>query len=222
MGDSITNGFYGSCYVDNLSTMPYWADLVIINSGRGGDSVKAYYQREYLINHRVSQHEPDFVLVFLGLADTAWYFNVSAFEIEYRWLIENLILQNEGSQLLLVKYSWARTVITPYMESHVKVIEKVAREFQLPYSDVYEYTKDQVDWFTDGVHPSSFGAYQIALCLYDSFTGYINGSLQSPVNYSTLSPSQTTTNKTGFTISNLFWMSGLIALVIFKKKHMQN
>jgi lysophospholipase L1-like esterase len=218
IGDSITKSFYGSLYIDNLSTMQYWVDLEITNSGIAGDSVRIYYENEHLVNHRVSQYEPDFVLVFLGLADTAWYSNVGTFETEYRWLINTIIQQNEDSQLLLVKYSWASTVITPFMESHVKVIEKIAREFKLPYSDVYKSTKGHEDWFTDGVHPNSVGAYQIALCLYDSFTGYINGSLQGPVNYSTSSLPHTTTNETGFKLSDPIWISGLIVLVTFNKK----
>ncbi len=217
IGDSITKSFYGSLYINNLSTMPYWANLSIINSGIAGCSVREYYENEHLVNHRVSQYDPDFVLVFLGLADVVWYNNASTFEIEYRWLIDTIMQHVNESQLLLVKFSWARSVITPRMESHVKIIEKIAREYQLPYSDVYKHTEEQKDWFIDGVHPNNIGAYQIATCIAKSFTSYINGSLQSPVDYSTSIQSETSSN-VDFSDSPLIWITGLLTIVLLKEK----
>ena len=218
IGDSITKSFYGSLYINNLSTMPYWANLSIINSGIAGCSVKSYYKSEYLVNNRVSQYEPDFVLVFLGLADAAWYNEVGTFEIEYRWLIDTIIQQNNNSQLLLVKFSWANSVITPFMESHVKVIEKIAREYQLPYSDVYRHTKDHKEWLFDGAHPNVIGAYEIASCLSKDFTSFINGSLKSPVNYSaSLSPEASTSIEASSTYL-YFWIVGLFTIVIIRKR----
>ena len=99
--------------------MPYWTNLSMINSGYEGCSVNDFYQNEHLVTYRVSQYEPDFVLVFLGLADAAWFSNTSSFEIEYRWLLDTIIQQcNNECQLLLVKFSWSRTVLTPFQESH--------------------------------------------------------------------------------------------------------
>ena len=201
--------------------MPYWTNLSIINSGIAGCSVNDFYESAHLVNYRVSQYEPDFVLVFLGLADAAWFSNAGSFEIEYRWLIDTIMQQNNESQLLLVKFSWARSVITPFQESHVKIIEEIAREYQLPFSDVYKHTEDKTDWFVDGVHPNLIGAYQIASCISDSFTGFINGSLHSPVNYPSSSLSQSSSSRAGFTNLNLLWISGLLALVILKKTNLR-
>ena len=103
------------------------------------------------------------------------------------------------------------------MESHVKVIEEIAREYQFPFSDVYKHTKDRKDWLVDGAHPNKIGAYEIAKCLSKSFTEYINGSLHCPVNYSTSTPTESSSS-VGITNSPLFWAFSLVAIILLQKR----
>ena len=107
------------------------------------------------------------------------------------------------------------------MESHVKIIENLAREYQFPFSDVYKHTKDHKDWLVDGAHPNKIGAYEIAKCLSKSFTEYINGSLQCPVDYSTSTASEVSSS-VEFTNSPLFWVFGLFVIPLLRKKKIYN
>ena len=51
IGDSITKSDIGSLYINNLSSMPYWNNLSIINSGMPACSVKLYYEHQYRLQH---------------------------------------------------------------------------------------------------------------------------------------------------------------------------
>jgi lysophospholipase L1-like esterase len=222
IGDSITKSGLGSLYVNNLTSMPYWNNLSIVNSGIPDCSVRLYYDHQYMVDQRVSQYNPDFILVFLGLADASWYADPVTFERDYRWLIDTIRLQCNKSQLLLVKFSWASSVPLGDQEISNGIIEQIALEYQLPFSDVYKFTKGHEEWFIDGVHPNNVGSYQIASCINDSFIGYINGTFHSPVyyppsstqNYTSSSPSS---SKTELTSPGLLWISSLLPIVFLKK-----
>lgn len=194
VGDSITAAYTDDSYVHNLTHMPYWNNLTAINSGRGGNSVGRYYRDESRVNSEISVYNPSFVVIFLGLADASWYNNETAFSIQYDWLIKDIMEQNPQAKLLIVKFSWAQTVSVKAQGSHVKIIEDIAIKYQLPYVNLYSYTKGKSEWFWDGVHPNSLGAYHIAKALNDSFVEYIQGKTDYPVEYPTeISKSSTIT-----------------------------
>jgi len=229
IGDSITKSSLGPLYVNNLSTMPYWNDLSVVNSGIPACSVRLYYDHQYMVTQRISQYNPDYVLVFLGIADASSYRDVVRFEKEYRWLIETILRQCNGSQLLLVKFSWTSLVSSSDLVTHADVIEKIAREYQLPFSDVYEHTKWHEEWFIDGVHPNNIGSYQIASCINDSFADYINGTLHSPlyIPSTTDHSSFSTTENSSFSenqsnSSGFLWITGILTIAFLRKTRNQS
>ena len=217
LGDSITKSSLGSLYINNLTTMPYWNALSVVNSGLAATSVNSFYNNEALVNQRVSQYNPDYILVFLGLADAAWYGNEYTFEREYKWLIRTIIQQNNESQLLLTKFSWASTASLTDQESHVAIIENISLEFQLPFSDVFHHTKGHLDWFIDGVHPNARGAYEIAKCLNNSFSDYLNGSEYIPITQVTSSNNSSSVTKPQ-SIPGILLITVVIVLNLFSIK----
>jgi len=187
-------------------------------------SVKLYYEHQYMVTQRISQYNPDFVLVFMGLADASMYSDHVSFERAYRWLIDTIRQECNKSQLLLVKFSWTSLVSSTNLVVYNGIIEDIACEYQLPFSDVYEHTKWHEEWYIDGVHPNSIGSYQIASCLNESFAGYINGTLHSPLyvpstqDYSSFSTTEKSSfsenqfNSTGFLL-----ITGLLAVIFLRK-----
>ncbi len=222
LGDSITKSSLGSLYIDNLTTMPYWNALSVVNSGLAATSVNSFYNNEALVNQRVSQYNPDYILVFLGLADAAWYGNEYTFKREYKWLIQTIIQQNNESQLFLTKFSWASTASLQDQESHVAIIENISLELQLPFSDVFQHTRGHLDWFIDGVHPNARGAYEIARCLNKSFSQYINGSKYNPISQLTSSKNSSSVTKPQ-SIPGIPLITGVFVFYLFtiKKKILQ-
>lgn len=211
VGDLITEHYNRYCYVENLSQMPYWNNLNFVNSGIRGFSVNYYYQNEELITDKILKFNPTFIMIYLGLADASWYKNETYFTIQYEWLIEKLIDENPQINLLIVKFSWAGSAGFLPLESHVQVIEDIAIKYQLPYADVYSFTKKQNELFEDGVHPNALGAYNIAWKLNQSFVDYIKECVPYPAIYSTEKVSSIyQTNFSGYCV--------ITALILFNLK----
>ncbi|MFW9917106.1 MAG: SGNH/GDSL hydrolase family protein [Candidatus Thorarchaeota archaeon] len=178
LGDSITNDQHpiGAHFTEKLATMDKWSNLTSINSGKNGDSVLNFYEDTQRVTDRVSKYLPDYVMVFLGLADASYYNNESRFYVHYHWLVDTLTSQNPDAQLFLVRFSWAATVSESSQENHLEKIDKVAREQRLPACDVYSHTKGHEDWYVDGVHPNEVGAEEIAKVLDITFSKWLSGS----------------------------------------------
>jgi len=77
-------------YVTFLENQSRWEDLDLLNNARNGMAIRDFQLSPEYVTEIITDHDPDIVLSYMGLADVGNYFNSSAFYIHYKWLIDTL------------------------------------------------------------------------------------------------------------------------------------
>jgi len=171
-GDSLTEGVHGEDYVERVGKGLYrgWAGLEgeVVNSGRGGDTVKSLLER---IDGPLSRHQPDWVVLAVG-ANDAWIpwlaersfgwrlwsqaqglragqkpiKDLDHFAALYRALIDKA--QQTGAQVLVCTTTPVGERITTPLNRQLArlngVIKHVAVDRQVPVADVWQAFVEQL------------------------------------------------------------------------------
>lgn len=176
VGDSITFG-----HGVNGKTEKTWEYTVnqilgesfqVINYGASGRTVQTAGDYPYT-SDKIFEYSlecgAETYLILLGTNDAKpWNWDQKRFEKDYESFIKRYIeLPGKPEVILMtppqcfpdetsgiVPYGIRKDVIDRFI---VKYIGETAERLRLPVIDLYEYTKDHSEWFTDGVHPNEKG-----------------------------------------------------------------
>ena len=122
----------------------------VINSGKGGDTVKGGYNR---LEKNVFSHNPDIITISFGLNDTG---KLTPDEFR-KWLIKivKIINKETKAKILLVtstpfnnkRHGWRKRFVSKggldeYMDNNIcSQMRDVAKKFKLPICDLHTYFK---------------------------------------------------------------------------------
>ncbi|MEE0955939.1 MAG: GDSL-type esterase/lipase family protein [Eubacterium sp.] len=112
-------------------------------------------------------------LVMLGTNDTKPYnWDAKKYKKELRTFLKRYIDFGGRGHVIVMKPP--RAFVTPGNEAVLydirnekireagKIIDEVAGDLKIPVIDLYSFTREHPDWFTDGVHPNKKGNKKIA------------------------------------------------------------
>ncbi len=167
VGDSITEG-YGLA-VQSKTGYPVVLDSIlgpgyhVLNSGRSSTTLQKEGNFPYWICKEFSNvfvYNPDIIIIKLGTNDTKpqnW--QADRFEKDYQALIDTFRTIPEDPQIYLClpvpvfKTKWGINDST-VINGVVPIVEKLAKENQLPVIDLYHQMQDQGADFPDSIHPN--------------------------------------------------------------------
>jgi len=171
IGSSTTRGVEaGYSYVTYLPDFGEpWSleDVNLINSGMNGFSVRTYYKNEDLIKEKITDHEPNYILICLAPGDRS---DLATYELHYDYLITKILEHNSTNngklrQIYLAKFMWLDALSDEEMALIPKIFEVITNitiRYDLGLLNYWSITKDREDLFVDGVHPNVEGATVIA------------------------------------------------------------
>lgn len=178
LGDSITAGISGTNYLPYLEQIGApWNESRLVNSGQNGLAASDLFGDGGKIMEKVSNFNPQYVIVFLGSVDLS-YRNATDFQGYYNWLLDELYTQLPSVNLLLVEFPWMDRGYDEFFPSYHAVIHKAAGERELPLAYLYNSTINKTNLFVDGIHPNDDGAEIFAQIIHDEFGMLILSSQQ--------------------------------------------
>jgi len=182
-GDSTTKSAYSGPkakiteLVQAYLTQTQHLQVVVVNAGSGGDTVKGGYAR---LQNAVLDHNPDVVTISFGLNDAG-----KLTPDEFGEWLEKIILaiqQKSRAKILLVtstpfnnaRHGWGKEKrfisqggLDEYMDANICArMRDLARKYQLPLCDVHACFREKIDKDPelinvlirpDGVHPTDAG-----------------------------------------------------------------
>jgi lysophospholipase L1-like esterase len=163
--------------------------LNIINSGEPGVPASSYSgtDGEALVQSRVIDYVPHYVVIALGSND--WFYDRSpaGFNSSYFGMIENIMDLDVGKtieKMFLWKFPWLiLPVSVPGYEDYVyeeipayfDVIENVSSAYDFPLIDTYSATENHTEYYIDdGVHLNHAGATAVAEAIHESVSPFID------------------------------------------------
>lgn len=152
------------------------------NFGLSGSTVLLNTETPYLYNHQITNAEdflPNIVIIMLGTNDarTDRFHSIANFAEDYKELIRTIKEFETKPEIFLVKpppifENYYNLESENFVRRIIPLIEQVAIELDLPIIDVYVALENNPEYFLDGVHPSSEGAYLIAEKIHETIILY--------------------------------------------------
>lgn len=179
VGDSLTYGYglenrvgdaYPSILLEKLGS-----NYQVSNFGMSGRSLLSTTEYPYLQekNAKLSlESESDIVIIMIGSNDSRpAFWNREQFIKEYRELVALYIAMSSQPDVLLVVPPYVPTSRFGLNNAVVRddlqeIIPQVAKEFKLPYVNLYPVTEGHLEYYSDGLHLTPLGNRVIAEAIY--------------------------------------------------------
>jgi lysophospholipase L1-like esterase len=166
VGDSITEWSGYPAILQNMLGSSY----EVGNFGVAGAAVSPSWYTSYVRQpefYESKQCEPSIVVIMLGTNDAHTSQSASNFSSDYRNLVSEYQILPSHPKILLVEpppiYDNRLELNDTHLDGYVLPgIEQVAYELDLPTVDVNSALANHPEFFDDGVHPNSEGAFAIA------------------------------------------------------------
>ena len=172
VGDSITEW---SGYPASLEIM-LGNDYKVGNFGVTGAAISPTWHTSYINQWKFYESKdfnPSIVVIMLGTNDAHTYQSVINFPSDYKKLVSEYQELPNHPRIFLVNpppiYDNDLELNDTYLDSYViPGIEQVGGELNLPIIDVNNALQNHPEYFEDGVHPNSAGAFAIATEIIDA------------------------------------------------------
>ncbi len=179
IGDSITFGF-GVLFFRRLYSYPAILAKVLgnnyttLNYGASGRTLlnfgnKPYYKTNFL--KASLKQKPNIVIIMLGTNDSKLInWNKTEYEKQYLYLIKKYksMLKSSKIYIMIPPKSFNKVKNNTHIRNKIikneikPIIKNIAEKADVKVINLYKLTKDNPNWFIDGIHPNKTGNIAIA------------------------------------------------------------
>lgn len=224
MGDSNTaENFANESYVIQLKSIGEpWKNASLINEGHDGWGMFSYKDKPDLIEEKIINHQPDYVIIALGGNDFLRFHTSYGFDINYRYFLNTLLELDTDKKIkgiFIANIYWGTLDLSETFENRYyafqNVIGNISLEYNLPLMDFFATTVDHPEYYlADNIHLNDLGQHAIA--------GEVNRVSADPIinmeimNISTPIESSSTTKDNAIYPTSIVFV-GLLVLINWKK-----
>ena len=224
VGDSNTaENFANESYVIQLKSIGEpWKNASLINEGHDGWGMFSYKDKPDLIEEKIINHQPDYVIIALGGNDFLRFHTSYGFDINYRYFLNTLLELDTDKKIkgiFIANIYWGTLDLSETFENRYyafqNVIGNISLEYNLPLMDFFATTVDHPEYYlADNIHLNDLGQHAIA--------GEVNRVSADPIinmeimNISTPIESSSTTKDNAIYPTSIVFV-GLLVLINWKK-----